>query len=234
MNTPPTIVWFYHDLRLSDHIALSQAATRGPVVPLYILDDTFPEGGASKWWLHQALQNLSQDFERSHLSFILKKGEPLSVLRALIKQTGAQSVTWSRRYEASLAKRDSLIADALRAEDIEVSIHSGFLLFEPEHIHTQTHTAFKVFTPFSKACFAAPAPAPLLSAPKKLHGLPGLTTDDLESWKLVPQLAKWPLGLKKTWKVGEKAANEMLHQFIENNLTPYKTARDTALSISMI
>ena len=34
-----TIVWFRQDLRISDNPALAAAAKRGPVVPLYILDD---------------------------------------------------------------------------------------------------------------------------------------------------------------------------------------------------
>ena len=45
-----TIVWFRQDLRISDNPALAAAAKRGPVVPLYILDDDGrrPLGAASR------------------------------------------------------------------------------------------------------------------------------------------------------------------------------------------
>ncbi|MCJ9736154.1 deoxyribodipyrimidine photo-lyase, partial [Bradyrhizobium sp. PRIMUS42] len=39
-NTPPIIVWFRDDLRLSDHPALHAAAKAGaPVLCLFVLDD---------------------------------------------------------------------------------------------------------------------------------------------------------------------------------------------------
>ncbi|MCP5081467.1 MAG: deoxyribodipyrimidine photo-lyase [Alphaproteobacteria bacterium] len=37
-----TVVWFRNDLRVSDHPALAHAAKRGPVIPVYVLDDTDP------------------------------------------------------------------------------------------------------------------------------------------------------------------------------------------------
>jgi hypothetical protein len=50
-----TIVWFRQDLRVHDNPALASAASRGSVLPLYILDDVTPGhwrmGAASRWWL---------------------------------------------------------------------------------------------------------------------------------------------------------------------------------------
>jgi deoxyribodipyrimidine photolyase len=37
--TPPAIMWFHRDLRLSDHPALLAAADAGEVLPLFVLDD---------------------------------------------------------------------------------------------------------------------------------------------------------------------------------------------------
>ena len=37
-----TIVWFRQDLRVHDNPALAAAASRGSVLPLYILDDVTP------------------------------------------------------------------------------------------------------------------------------------------------------------------------------------------------
>ncbi len=230
MKTYLSIVWFYRDLRLADNEALAQAAARGVVLPLYILDDDAPtyikDGGASKWWLNEALSIFSRDLARHGAPLILKRGEPLGILRRLIAETGAQSVSWARRYEPVLAARDADIANALATDGVEVAIHKGFLLFEPEQIRTQSGTMFKVFTPFSKACFAAASPARALPAPKNLRGVADVVSDDLAQWKLVPQSAKWPAHLNAVWKIGEDAAAERLHAFIGKSLLEYKTARD--------
>lgn len=49
----PVIVWLRRDLRLSDQPAIAEAARKGPVIPVYILDDETPRhramGGASRW-----------------------------------------------------------------------------------------------------------------------------------------------------------------------------------------
>ena len=60
-----TIVWFRQDLRLADNPAFFQAAARGPVVPVYILDETHirAPGGAGRWWLHHSLVALGQNTE---------------------------------------------------------------------------------------------------------------------------------------------------------------------------
>jgi len=59
---PPIIVWLRRDLRLSDQPAIAEAASQGPVVPVYVLDDETPRhrsmGGASRWWLHHSLKSL--------------------------------------------------------------------------------------------------------------------------------------------------------------------------------
>ena len=35
----PKIIWFRRDLRLADQAAVIAAASSGPVIPVYILDD---------------------------------------------------------------------------------------------------------------------------------------------------------------------------------------------------
>ncbi|NCQ50287.1 MAG: deoxyribodipyrimidine photo-lyase, partial [Sphingomonadales bacterium] len=50
--TKPKIIWFRRDLRLADQAAVAAAASNGPVIPIYILDDETPKhrimGGASR------------------------------------------------------------------------------------------------------------------------------------------------------------------------------------------
>jgi hypothetical protein len=80
-----TIVWFRQDLRRSDNPALSAAAARGAVVPVFILDETAPEprlGGASRWWLHHSLAALRDDLG----DLVLFKGEPRKIIGSPVEQ----------------------------------------------------------------------------------------------------------------------------------------------------
>ncbi|MGA0996256.1 MAG: deoxyribodipyrimidine photo-lyase, partial [Vulcanococcus sp.] len=36
---PPTLVWYRRDLRTQDHKPLAKACSRGPVIPVFVLDD---------------------------------------------------------------------------------------------------------------------------------------------------------------------------------------------------
>jgi deoxyribodipyrimidine photo-lyase len=65
-----TVVWFRQDLRTSDNPALAAAAARGPVVPIFILDDSeasLRPGAASRWWLHHSLAALQGRLKGDHL-----------------------------------------------------------------------------------------------------------------------------------------------------------------------
>ena len=223
-----TIVLFHRNLRIADNRALSGAAERGAVVPVYILNDAdpYPPGGAGRWWLEQSLKSLDASLQKLGVSLVLRRGQALDVVRQLIKETGAHAVSWNRRYEPALAAADEKLATFLNAEGVETKIHDGFLLFHPDAIKTGSGTPFKVFTPFSRACFAAPAPPKPIAAPKKLQGISSVGGDALESWKLVPRTALWPKGLAGAWKVSEAAAHDNLKNFIADALADYKAERD--------
>src|SRR5881275_131409 len=95
-----TIVWFRQDLRIRDNPALAAAAARGPVLPVFILDDGASApvralGGASRWWLHHSLVALREDL--GHLTYL--RGAPRDLLPAVIKKTCATAVYWNRCYE---------------------------------------------------------------------------------------------------------------------------------------
>ena len=56
-----TIIWLRNDLRLSDNAALSYACTNNSnILFLYILDESYVIGAASKWFLYKSLNSLCQ------------------------------------------------------------------------------------------------------------------------------------------------------------------------------
>jgi deoxyribodipyrimidine photo-lyase len=132
MSRPISICWFRQDLRLSDNPALSAAAARGDVLPVYILDDVTAGddrmGAASRWWLHHSLTALTESLGGT---LSVAAGDALALLPALARETGASAVFWNRSYESWRIARDTALKSALSDAGVEAESHNGALLWEP-------------------------------------------------------------------------------------------------------
>jgi deoxyribodipyrimidine photo-lyase len=100
----PAIVWLRLDLRLADNPSLEAAVKHGgPVIPVFIHDPEaeghWQPGGASNWWLHHALLDLAEHFVKVGSPLVIRHGDSLAELKQLVKETGADLVTWNRRHE---------------------------------------------------------------------------------------------------------------------------------------
>ena len=230
-DTTAVIVWFRKDLRLSDNPALSAAVkTGGAVIPLFIWspeeEGSWPPGGASKWWLHQSLKSLAGDVAAGGSSLVVRTGSALAVLQDLIKQTGAKSVYWNRRYEPAVIERDSIIKKSLRNSGVEVESFNSALLFEPWEIETGSKTPFKVYTPFWRACMKKDGIAEPIAAPKKLPPLSSkIKSEPLETLGLLPKI-KWYSGMEENWTPGEAGAKEQLRRFVSGKAEHYDEGRN--------
>jgi deoxyribodipyrimidine photo-lyase len=229
MSREPVIVWFRQDLRLTDNPALAAAAaTRRPVIPLYIRDDAdgpWRPGAASRWWLHGSLAALVQSLEKTGASLVLRAGAAARALRHVIEASGATAVYWNRCYEPHAIARDAEIKKTLAACGIDVQSFNAALLFEPWTIRTKAGGSYGVFTPFWRACLAQPEPAKPLPPPKTLVGH-ALVGDTLDDWSLRPTNPDWAGGLRETWTPGEAGAVTRLKSFLSSALDDYKTGRD--------
>ena len=221
----PTIVWLRDDLRLSDNPALQWAIDRGePLVLVYLLDEESPEirplGSASKWWLHHSLTSLASDTAALGGQLVLKRGAARDVIPALVKESGAGAISWNRRYGAS-REIDQELKTSLRDQGIEVESFQGSVLFEPWTITNKDGKPFQVFTPFWKNCLNQDTPREPLPAPEALNSLPGISSDDLDQWGLLPTSPDWAGGLRETWTPGEAGGHERLRVFLESGLAIY-------------
>ena len=207
----PVLVWFRQDLRLNDNPALTAATASGrPVLALYILDTAttaWPMGGAARWWLHHSLVQLGADLkQRYDIGLILRRGDPATILPALLHETGAETVHWNRCYEPAAIAHDSALKTALKDDGIAVETHNAALLFEPWTVQTQAGGWFKVFSPFWRACRAR-GPAAPQRAPQRVTRWPEtVESDALDSWALLPTAPDWAGGLRESWTPGEAGA----------------------------
>ncbi|WP_194847509.1 cryptochrome/photolyase family protein [Candidatus Neptunochlamydia vexilliferae] len=221
------IVWFRQDLRCQDHPALSEAAQKGEVLPLYILNDTHPGkwvmGEASRLWLHHSLKALSDSFN-GHLAFY--KGDPLNILPQLIKETGAEGVYWNRCYEPWAITRDKKLKEHLKKEGLDVQSFNGSLLWEPWETTKGDGTPYKVFTPFYKtSCLKGEPPRTPLPKPTLTCAPLPPSSLTLNAIDLLPK-KPWGKEVFSGWEPGEAGAEKRWEIFLKEGLKGYKVGRD--------
>ena len=228
------IVWFYRDLRLSDHPALSAARARHEhIVPVFILDEgtdnPWPIGAASRWWLHHSLQRLDGSLRQRGSRLVIRRGNPLHVLKTLAGETGAGAVYWCRRYEPDIRTRDRHIADALNKDGLDIHVSGGSLLFEPEAVSNRSGEPYRVFTPFWKALVARSSMIPEPEPPP--GDLPevdsAIVSEGIDSLELLPRIP-WDGGLKENWTPGEAGAQQRIEAFLAGGAQAYAQKRDRA------
>ncbi|WP_028009026.1 cryptochrome/photolyase family protein [Solimonas flava] len=231
MPASTALVWFRRDLRLADHPALQTALARHErVVPVYIADlgaerDWAP-GAASRWWLHHSLSRLGGDLAERGAPLLIRRGDSLQALRALLAETGAEAVYWNRLYEPAIVARDRAIKAALREQGIAAHSHRAALWHEPWNLKTAGGEPYRVFTPFWRKLSAELPPLQVEPAPLHLKGAAvHLHSDTLESLQLLPKL-NWDAGFYAQWRPGETGAQHALDRFVRSALGHYRGGRD--------
>lgn len=209
--TAPTIVWFRQDLRLADHAALTEAASCGPVVPVYVLDDEGPGGwaigAAQRWWLHHSLTSLGADLAAHGAPLVLRRGCAADEIAALAREIGATRVHALAHYEPWWQAAEVELAKVL-----ELQTYDGLLLAAPDSVRTRQFGRYRMFTPFWRALVEQMPPTPPLPAPDVLEGVgANVASDRLDDWQLLPTTPDWTKGFHE-WTPGEAGARERLEQ----------------------
>lgn len=228
MSTRPVIMLFNRDLRLADNPAFYAAAKNRFILPLYILDDNsagnFKIGQASRWWLHNSLLDLSQ---RLNNKLSLYSGDTKSILCEVAKKNDIEEVYWNRCYEPWSLKLEKEIHEELSRLGIKCHIFNGSLLFKPWQILKEDNKPYKIFTAFYNYCCQHHIPPrKILPEPKELNLVANrINSMSINELKLLAAV-KWYDLFRQKWKIGEKAAQEVLNEFLDNGLNNYKKLRN--------
>jgi deoxyribodipyrimidine photo-lyase len=228
-KTPPIILWFRRDLRLTDHPALVAACRQGqPVIPVFILDEESAGhrqlGGATRWWLGRSLAALADDLRRLGSGLVLRRGKSLDILKQLVSETGATALHFNRRFDPPGLALDKVISDALRADGIDVIDHDANYLHEPWQVRTAQGDPFKVFTPFWRRLAEQYAPPPALAVPRLTPNgadLPG--SEALAQFRFE---RPWSAGFADSWQSGSAGAQLQLKRFLASGADDYAALRD--------
>ncbi len=96
--SPCQIVWFKRDLRVQDHRPLVEAARRGPVLPLYIVEPELwrqPDAAARHWkFVSECLQDLDQSLGKLGQPLVVRVGEVVDLLDE-INRSQVINALWS-------------------------------------------------------------------------------------------------------------------------------------------
>jgi len=225
VSARPTIVWLREDLRLDDHPALTAAVERGaPIHVVFVLDDESPEvrpiGGAARWWLHHSLLELDAELRERGGRLHLRRGPAEQVILQLAADLDAGAVHWTRRYGAA-KQLDARVKEQLRTAGIEATSFPGTVMHEPWTVTTGQGGAYRVFTPFWRACLQRDVRPPLPPPPLATATWADGASDPLEQWALLPTRPDWATGLRETWTPGEAGAAARLDAFLDEGLAVY-------------
>ncbi|MCB1400674.1 MAG: deoxyribodipyrimidine photo-lyase [Rhodobacteraceae bacterium] len=228
MAERPILLWLRRDLRLHDHPAMDFAAGSGrPVIPVFIHDETVADlGAAARWRMGRAVASFAQRLEGIGSRLILRRGPALAVLRALVAETGAGAVCWSRLYDPASQARDSAVKAALRDEGLRAESFPGHLLFEPWRVETATGGPYRVFTPYWRALKGRnPRPGVhTVSALRPPTKWP--ESENLERWQMGTAMNRGAAIVERHARIGEVAALARLDAFLEAGIGEYRQRRD--------
>ncbi len=226
----PWILWLQDDLRLRAHPALSYAAARGPVLPVFIIDDDSPRrapGAAARWWQRTSLAALEAEIAADGGRLTIRRGAAKAVLGDLVNETNAAGVSALRVYDAPGIKEQKQVGRALE-DAVPFETHVGDVLIEPGEVLTKSDAPYRVFTPFWRALQEQiEDKGAIADKPKELSWYSGKVKSESSDAIAVPEEEfGWTEGLAESWQPGEQGARQLLRSFTSDVLATYEEDRN--------
>jgi deoxyribodipyrimidine photo-lyase len=160
------------------------------------------------------------------LPLVFRRGRADVEIARLQQETGAAAVYFTRDYAPWSETLERRTSEAMRKAGAGCHRFGGFLLHEPEAIRNGQGEPYRVYTPYSRACFAAGEPR-LPQSPKGMSFWRGeVGSDSLAGWGLLPDRPNWASGFESTWKPGEEGGKARLQDFLDAGLADYAEGRD--------
>jgi len=219
----PTMIWWVRkDLRLEDNPTLSVALGQGArVVPVFVLDPALlasPYVGEKRLaFLYNGLRSLDADLRARGSGLVVRKGEPGSVLSALLAETQAEGVVAEHDPSPYATRRDARVAGR-----VPLRLVDGLTVHPPEAVRKADGSPYSIYTPYSRAWKALPLPdaSELLPAPEVLPPLPPQLID----MEIIPKEPR--SSGSQTFVSSEREARRRLAAFVADAIYDYHRGRD--------
>jgi len=223
------IHWFRSDLRLRDNTALAGAAARADQIALvFVFDDRLLSssrvGPPRLRFLWESLERLAGDLKRRGHRLVLRRGDPVEEIPRLIRETGAELLSFNRDPGPYAQLRDTGVRGAAERAGARVLDCKDRVLFESADLRTRTGRSYRVYTPFRRAWLTRfredrPLPAGPTRLPRPIPGLAAGRIPDLAGFGAGDDRTRIPLA-------GEAAARGRLQRFMEGRIGDYASRRD--------
>ena len=236
------LIWFRHDLRISDHEALFHATIRHQKVVAYYSFD--PAHYANTKWgfkkterfraqfLIESVQQLQKDLAQLNISLIIENRAPAEGLSYWTQELGTTDFYFQTEWTS---EEEHCSQEVEKKLNPNISIHQfyGQFLFHPKDLPFHFSSTPEVFTVFRKKCEKYATIDPCLPTPQAMEKsnlleqtfhCPSLADLGLTSFEKHPNTA-FP------FKGGSAAAQERLDHYFwkSKKLSFYKQTRNGLL-----
>ncbi len=232
-----TLMVFRNDLRVADNTALWHAQQSGDaVIALFCYTpkqwQAHDLGPNKVAFIHAHVRALSEALAKLGIPLLIRSSKDFTAsVKDVLKVARAHHVNdvhVNIQYEWNERERDKALDAALAKHDITLHRHVDHTVVHPSAIQTGSGDYYKVFTPYKRAwithCIDQEIPQQELKIKKqKPISLKADPIPDRISGYHIQAALDGPL---KGWPCGEKAAQKILRDFINQRVKGYKTARD--------
>jgi len=216
------LLWFRRDLRVHDHPALTAAlAAHEHVVPVFCFDPAILGGrhasGPRTQFLLGALTDLDRSLRERGGALVVRHGAPERELVALAREVGATELHASFDTTPYARRRGERTHRAFEAAGLAQTLHPGVNVVEDARaLRTKAGKPYSVFTPFHRACLAAPH-RDVLPPPERVTLPPGLDPGALPALEDLGLSERVPDPVP----AGETEARRRLEAFLDGPVKGY-------------
>ena len=226
-----SLVWFRNDLRIDDNPALKQACcSSDEVYGLYIYSPDqlklHNEANCKIQFMIENLKSLEESLNKLNIPLIIiasngYKDEPNEILN-LVNKWSITNVSWNNQFGIDEETRDGKVKEILEQNNINYALFDDQVVYSPGTFKTGEGNPYSVFTPFKRR-WVDNFNIDLLDIEFKY--LPKSKTT------LSSNINDFDFSFSKShtvdmslWKIGEKEAQSILINYLDNKVLNY--ARD--------
>lgn len=230
------LVWFRHDLRLSDNPALYHAAERGEgVVALYLVCDAYVtlhgQSPAQRDFIRRHLHKLRDDLAGRNIPLLVARvkqpGQIAPEILAIAQSVNASHCFFNAEYPLNETRRDQAVHQLLSQAGIAVKRFNDRCLIPPGRIRNGQGEPYKVFTAFKKKWLQLATAVAWRPLGWPLHQTQALAVSASSSAAIDRAFAGHSLrNLETLWPAGEEEAHRRLQHFVAESLSSYSDERD--------
>jgi deoxyribodipyrimidine photo-lyase len=246
MAAKRVLLWYRNDLRLHDHLPLTQALAEGASpIPVYCFDDRhfgrtkfgFPKTGAFRsQFLLESVADLRQSWQDRGSNLIVRRGLPEVVIPELVDRLQITDVYYYGEVTAEELSVSTALEMALKPINVNYKSFWGHTLYQLQDLPFNLPNIPELFTKFRKDVERDARIKVPVTAPGSLPPLP--VELDLG---IIPSLEDLGLALPEVdargvlaFHGGETAGIDRLNQYFwqEDKLRVYKETRNGMLGVN--